>query len=581
MALTLYVAGVDMAHIEIEHLTFTYPHASKPALEDVSLDIAPGSLLLLGGKSGSGKSTLLGHFACCEPPEGERSGRILIDGVPLEDMSPFSWMSKIAFVTQKPDAQIGSGKVIDELSRGLVSINCEQSTMRSRIAEATAYFGISNWLDRDVDELSNGQKQLLKIASAMVLNPRVLVFDDPISQLDPVTASTFLSIVHDLNAELKVTVIMSLRTFDEVYPTADMVAIMDAGTIRHVGTPREVACSLYLGNDQFAYALPSSVRIYHGVHPQSDSCEFPLSVGEARDWMKAECEARGAALRHLPDKRMRGLLEQSVLKFDDLCFSYDGAHELFRNVSLSIAKGGVHAIVGANGSGKSTMLKLAAGVLPPARGRVSIHDSRRGRWVDAGQCAYEVALLPQDLDGFFTMGTVRGELEELVAGRHFSQEDIDRYVDDFAKTLGIFAYLDADPRVLSYGERQLAAIAKTMMCETAVLLLDEPTKGIDLFAQRKLGKVLHELAKRGVAIVIASQDLKFCAEYATCVSLLFDGKVATTETPQAFFSSNILYTTQASRISRGLYSNTVTDDEVIVLCLENGWQKHPNGDIGG
>lgn len=415
----------------------------------------------------------------------------------------------------------------------------------------------------------------------MVLNPRVLVFDDPISQLDPVTASTFLSIVHDLNAELKVTVIMSLRTFDEVYPTADMVAIMDGGRIRHVGTPREVACSLYLGNDQFAYALPSSVRIYHGVHPQSDSCEFPLSVGEARDWMKAECEARGAALRHLPDKRMRGLPEQSVLKFDDLCFSYDGAHELFRNVSLSIAKGGVHAIVGANGSGKSTMLKLAAGVLSPAQGHVSIHDSRRGRWVEAGQCAYEVALLPQDLDGFFTKGTVRDELEKLVAGRHFSQEDIDRYVNDFAKTLGIFAYLDADPRVLSYGERQLAAIAKAMMCETAVLLLDEPTKGIDLFAQRKLGKLLHELAKRGVAIVIASQDLKFCAEYATCVSLLFDGEVATTETPQAFFSSNILYTTQASRISRGLYSNTVTDDEVIVLCLENGWQKHPNGDIGG
>ena len=572
-ALIVSITGVDMAHIEIDHLTFTYPHASRPALDDVCLDIVPGSLILLGGKSGSGKSTLLSHFACCEFPEGQRSGSILVDGVPLEEMSPFSQMSQIAFVTQKPDTQIGSGKVIDELSRGLLSINCEHSTMQSRIAEATAYFGIANWLDRDIDELSNGQKQLLKIASAMVLNPRVLVFDDPISQLDPVTASTFLSIVHDLNAELKVTVIMGLRTFDEVYPTADMVAVMDAGKIRYAGTPHEVARSLYLANDQFAYALPSSVRIFHGVHPQASPDIFPLSVGDARDWMKEECELKGATLRHLPDKRMGSLPEQPVLKFEDLSFSYDGVREVFKSVSLSVAKGGVHAVVGANGSGKTTLLKMAAGVLLPAHGHVSIHDTRRGRWAKASQCAYEVALLPQDLDGFLTKDTVRAELEQMVAGRHFSQEDIDLYVNDFAKTLGIFTYLDTDPRILSYGERQLAAIAKAMMRETAVLLLDEPTKGIDLFAQRKLGKLLHELAKRGVAIIIASQDLKFCAEYATSVSLLFDGEVAATETPQAFFSSNILYTTQASRISRGLYSNSVTDEEVIILCLENGWQK--------
>lgn len=191
----------------------------------------------------------------------------------------------------------------------------------------------------------------------------------------------------------------------------------------------------------------------------------------------------------------------------------------------------------------------------------------------ANQSTYEVALLPQNLDGFFTRETVRAELESMVADRHFSQDEIERYVEDFSKTIGIFSYLDVNPRSLSLGERQLAAIAKVMMQETPILLLDEPTEGIDPFAQRKVGKLLHELAKRGVAILIASQDLRFCAEYATGVSLLSAGDVATTETPQAFFSSNVLYTTQASRISRGVYSNCVTDDEVIVLCLENGWQK--------
>lgn len=565
--------GVDMAHIEIRHLSFTYPHAHVPALADVNLDIAPGSLVLLGGKSGSGKSTLLSQFMSPSSPEGQRSGTILIDGVPLEDMSPFSRMSKIAFVSQKPDAQIGSGKVMEELTRHLIRINCEQSTMRSRVAETAAYFGIENWLDRDVDELSDGQKQLLKLASAMVLNPRVLVFDDPVSQLDAVTAASFLTIVYDLNSELRTTVIMSTRIFDEIYQAADIVAVMDAGKIRHLGTPRDVVRSLYRDNDQFVYALPSSVRIYHGVHPRVDPRESPLSVGEARDWMKAEYEAKGATLRHLPDKRVGGLSDQTVMRFEDVGFGYDGARAVFKGLSLSVSKGGVHAVVGANGSGKSTLLKMAAGNLAPDRGLVSIHDGRRGRWVRASQCASDVALLPQDLDGFFARRSVRAELEELVADRHFTQEDIDRYVDDFAKSLGISAFLDEDPGVLSYGERQLAGIAMAMMRETAILLLDEPAKGVDLFAQRKLGKLLHELAKRGVAILIASQDLKFCAEYATSVSLIFDGEIVTTETPQAFFSSNVLYTTQASRISRGVYSNTVTDDDVIVLCLENGWQK--------
>ncbi len=565
--------GVDMAHIQIDHLTFTYPHSSKPALDDVSLDLKPGSLLMLGGKSGSGKSTLLSHLTSATAPAGQLSGSILVDGVPLEDMTTFSQMSNIALVPQHSDLRGVTGKVIDELASGLVRINCEQSTMRSRIAEATAYFGIESWLDRNVEELSDGQRRLVSLASAMVVSPRVLILDDPISQLDPTSVANFLSILYDLYKELKVTVIMSTSVFGEIYAVADEIVVLDAGKIAYEGTPSDIACSLYRGNDQFVYALPSSIRIYHGVHPQSSPDALPLTVGAAHNWMKAELETKGAIARHLPDKRMGGYSEQPVIKFENVSFCYGGEHEVLKDVSLSVTKGSVHAIVGTNGAGKSTMLRMVAGLVPCDRGTVTIHDSRRGRWAKANQSTYEVALLPQNLDGFFTRETVRAELESMVADRHFSQDEIERYVEDFSKTIGIFSYLDVNPRSLSLGERQLAAIAKVMMQETPILLLDEPTEGIDPFAQRKVGKLLHELAKRGVAILIASQDLRFCAEYATGVSLLSAGDVATTETPQAFFSSNVLYTTQASRISRGVYSNCVTDDEVIVLCLENGWQK--------
>lgn len=562
-----------MSHIQINHLTFTYPQSSKPALDDVSLDLESGSFLMLGGKSGSGKSTLLSHLTSATAPVGQRSGSILIDGVPLEDMTVFSQMSNIAFVPQHSNLRGVSGKVIDELARGLVRINCEHSTMRSRIAEATAYFGIESWLDRNVEELSDGQRRLVSLASALVVTPRVLILDDPISQLDPTSVANFLSILYDLYEELKVTVIMSTGIFGEVYAVADKIVILDAGKIAHEGTPSDIACSLYRGNDQFAYALPSSIRIYHGVHPHALPDVLPLTVGAAHNWMKAELGEKGAAARHLPDKRVGSFSEQPVIKFEDVSLDYGREREVLKDVSLSVTKGSVHAIVGTNGSGKSTMLRMVAGLVSCDRGAVMIHDSRRGRWAKANQSTYEVAFLPQNLDGFFTKETVRAELESMVADRHFSQDEIERYVGDFAKTIGIFSYLDVNPRSLSLGERQLAAIAKVMMQETPILLLDEPTEGIDPFAQRKVGKLLHELAKRGVAILVASQDLRFCAEYATGVSLLFAGDVATTETPQAFFSSNVLYTTQASRISRGVYSNCVTDDEVIVLCLENGWQK--------
>ena len=161
----------------------------------------------------------------------------------------------------------------------------------------------------------------------------------------------------------------------------------------------------------------------------------------------------------------------------------------------------------------------------------------------------------------------------MLLDERLTPEEIDHRVRESAHVMGISPYLDKDPRRLSCGERRLVAITKVEMAEASVLILDEPTMGVDPFAQRKIGKLLHELAKRGITILIASQDIKFCAEYATSVSLLFNGSIATTNTPQAFFSSNTLYTTEASRISRMLYSNTVTDDEVIILCLENGWQK--------
>lgn len=563
-----------MSHFEVNHLTFSYPDAPTPALEDVTLDIEPGSYLLLCGRNGSGKTTLLRHFASWATPEGARSGTVLLDGVALDGVPQNEQISKVGFVGQNPNRQITQKTVLDELALGPRMVGCDCSTMQSRIAETAAFFGIKDWLNRDVDELSGGQKRLLNLASAMVMSPGVLVLDESTSRLDPIATSMFLSLLRNINHELDVTVIISERAFEQVYIDADEVIIMDAGRIAYHGSTNDVARKLYLSNSPISYALPSAIRIFHGVHPTADPGVSPVSIHGARSWMREEYECKGAGRRHLPDKRMIGDLDRRpILKLDDIHFAYGRGEEILRGTSLSVVQGSVHAIVGNNDAGKTTLLKIAKGMLRPDRGSAEIYDRMRGRWVRTSQCDGIIATLPQNLEGFFTKDTVYEELCSMLLDERLTSGEIDHRVRESAHVMGISPHLEKDPRRLSCGERRLVAIAKVELAEASVLILDEPTMGVDPFAQRKIGKLLHELAKRGITILIASQDLKFCAEYATSVSLLFNGSIATTNTPQAFFSSNTLYTTEASRISRVLYSNTVTDDEVIILCLENGWQK--------
>lgn len=248
--------------------------------------------------------------------------------------------------------------------------------------------------------------------------------------------------------------------------------------------------------------------------------------------------------------------KRTMLKLDNVHYAYGSGDEVLRGTTLSITQGSVHAIVGNNDAGKTTLLKIAKGLLEPRQGDAKVYDRVRGHWVKTSQCDGIIATLPQDLDDFFVNDTVHEELRCAFSNERLSPEEVDFRIREFAHGIGITPHLDKNPRELSCGERRLVAIARTVMSEVGILILDEPTMGVDPFAQRKCGKLLHELAKRGVTILIASQDLKFCAEYATNVSLLFNGTIATTSTPQAFFSSNTLYTTEASRISRVLYSNT-------------------------
>lgn len=571
-----------MALIALEDVTFRYPEAPRPALADVTLSVESGTFSLVISPSGGGKTTLLRLLKSVMTPHGHLDGRVLFDGRPLADVPEREQAARLGFVMQNPDAQIVTDSVWHELAFGLESLGFSQPTMHRRVAEMASFFGIQPWFHKKVDELSGGQKQLLNLASVMALQPDVLVLDEPTSQLDPIAAIEFLNAVERINRELGVTVVMTEHRLEEVYHLADSVVVLDAGALVACGSPREVAARLYAEESPMTLALPSPVRIYYGVEGVAASegylsvcagesvgsaagkgdgeASVPLTVREGRAWLAAEVAANPPSKRSLPLEEgapRQGRPAQPAAQIKDVWFRYtrDGA-DVLRGLSLSVAQGELLALVGGNGAGKSTLLRVLCGTARPFRGKVRVF----------GDTSFaEVAMLPQDPLNLMAKTTVRGDLEEMLP-RSLAPDKRAQAIADVARTTDIARLLDAHPFDLSGGELQRAALAKVLLCEPRLLLLDEPTKGLDAAHKESMAAVIAALVAQGVTVVLVSHDIEFCAAHADRVGLLFDGEVVSTGTPREFFASNSFYTTAANRLSRGIFENAVTDQEVIQRC---------------
>ena len=610
-----------MALFAFEELTFRYPEAPRDALRDVSVAIEPGQFVLVCGQSGCGKTTLLRQFKSALAPHGHQSGQVLFDGVPLADVPEREQVARIGFVMQDPDAQIVTDKVWHELAFVLESLGCDERTMRLRVAEMASYFGIQHWFHKNVGELSGGQKQLLNLASVMAARPDVLVLDEPTSQLDPIAASDFLATVHRINRELGTTVVMSEHRLEEVYGLADRVVVLEEGRVVADGEPRAVAGQLHRAVSPMALALPAAARIAWGVEgrlgrrsgegaPCSDSIEVqgssrvadvsvctsmncartpsplrrlyssiveegvalqvevPLTVREGRAWLAREVAVHPPRRWALPaGEACDSASARVAVELRDVWFRYerDGA-DVLRGTTLTVPEGSLFAVVGGNGTGKSTMLRAICGVARPYRGKITVLGRRLKEWKKAELFRGGVALLPQDPLSLMVKKTVRGDLEEMLDGRGLAAEQRAAAVGEVATLTDIAPLLDAHPFDLSGGEVQRAALAKVLLCEPRLLLLDEPTKGLDAFFKDKLARLLRSLTARGTTVLMVSHDVEFCASYADWCALFFDGNVVTTNPPRQFFASNSFYTTAANRISRGFFENVVTVEEVVELC---------------
>ena len=604
-----------MAHFSLESLTFSYPDCETPSLKDVSLDVQRGHYVVLCGKSGCGKTTLLRHLKSVLAPYGTISGKILFDGVPLEEVDQRTQSEKIGFVMQNPDAQVVTDKVWHELAFGLESLGVDQRTMRLRVAEMASYFGIQHWFDKDVRDLSGGQKQLLSLASIMAMRPDVLILDEPTSQLDPIAASDFLNTVRKINIELGTTVIVTEHRLEDVFASVDRVVVLDKGEIIAQGTPREVGGQLYAQQHDMTFALPAPLRIFYGVNDASDvvAADAPLTVREGRRWLSGLFAEEAPTVRAIDDgslspgspaaeggirpsdsphpdatpsdaiaqepraiskragKRARGQGADSPLaiRVSDVWLRYErDLPDVLKDTSLSVDQGTTFAIVGGNGTGKSTLLKVLCASIKPYRGTVEVLGRNLKDWKESELFSGAVAMLPQDPANLFAKPSVREDLEEMLPADVPADEGQARIVD-VAETCDIAHLMDSHPLDLSGGEQQRAALAKVLMCEPRILLLDEPTKGIDNFFKRKLAGVFEALKAEGRTIVLVSHDVEFCAHYADSVAMFFDGSVAATDTPQGFFSQASFYTTAANRMSRHVFDNAVTEEDVVELCLRN------------
>lgn len=555
-----------MKIIKFEKVNFAYPDCDAMALEDISFSVTEGEFVLLCGRSGCGKTTLLRHLKKSLAPHGRLDGTITYKGKKIEDISKRESASEIGYVGQSPDNQIVTDKVWHELAFGLESLGMDNLAIKRRVAEMASFFGIQTWFRRSVHELSGGQKQLLNLASVMVMKPKVIILDEPTSQLDPISASEFVGTLKKINTELGTTVIISEHRLEELFPMADRVLVMDKGKLCINDAPQGTALTIYNGEckDMFC-GLPSAFKIATALGTDR---KCPLTVREGRLFL-SKCLGDARMLtEHITSKKTEPK-ENPLISLKEVRFSYSkNGDDVLRGVNLDVNKGEIMAILGGNGVGKTTMLRLVTKTLKADRGSIEILGKRIEKLSDKEFLSLGISFLPQNPQALFTEITVYEELMEALCFASFSLSEKDGRVCAMLTQMELEHLRNSHPYDLSGGEQQRLALGKLLLLEPQILLLDEPTKGLDPFFKRTFSDILKNLCKKGVAILMVTHDIEFSASYADRCAMLFDGEIVSCASPREFFGGNSFYTTSANRIAGEWFPDAITCEEVAKRCEE-------------
>ncbi len=555
-----------MEAYRIEHLSFTYPEAERNVLERIDLSIEAGEFVTICGKSGSGKSTLLRQLKTVLTPHGRKKGNILFFGEPLEKMEIYRQASEIGYVLQNPDNQIVTDKVWHELAFGLESLGYNSKIIRLRVAEMASFFGIQTWFHKKVSELSGGQKQILNLAAIMAMQPSVLILDEPTSMLDPIAATEFLETIKRINRELGITIIMSEHRLEEVIPITDRLIVMDEGQVIADGSPSVVGETLFALDHPMFLAMPTSMQLTKGIDPHMQCL---VTINEARKWLTASMDGKEIHRERLPNKSFE-CTKDKVFQLTDVWFRYDKhLPNVIKDLSFDVHEGEFYCIVGGNGTGKSTTLSLMSGIHQPYRGKILLHGKRLSKLSSKERFTNNLAVLPQNPQNLFVKKTLELDLHEVLSTTSLTKEERGEKIEEIVKLTELDDLLSMHPYDLSGGEQQRAALAKILLLDPKIILLDEPTKGLDAFFKERLAKILNKLLQKKVTIVMVSHDVEFCAKHAHKCALFFDGHIVTENLTRTFFAGNSFYTTAANRIARHLSPDAVIVEDVVELCRQS------------
>jgi len=539
-----------MEILAVRDLTFTYPDCNSPSVKNVSFELQRGEMAVLCGATGSGKSTLLRLLKREIAPLGKKSGAIMFNGKETAMLDSMTSASAIGFVMQRPEQQIVTDKVWHELAFGLENLGTPPDEISRRIAEMASYFGIGSWYDKDIAELSGGQKQLLNLAAVLVMQPELLILDEPTAQLDPIAAADFIATLKRLCWDFSITIIIAEHRLEDVVPVCDKLIVMENGKIIAANEPRKVIDQLSHRRDILC-GMPAASRLHAKISGRG-SC--PLTVREGRSYIeKSFCNTT----RGLP-QAVKQLSSAAALEFSEVYFRYErSGRDILDGLSFKVYEGEIFCILGGNGSGKTTALSAAAALLKVYSGSIKVFGKKLKDYKNRSLYRECLSMLPQDVQTVFLRNTVREELEE--CGAVVSELPYD--VSDL---------LDKHPYDLSGGQQQLVALAKVLASKPKLLLLDEPTKGLDASAKLGIISVIRSLKERGVTVAIVTHDVEFAAVCADRCAMFFGGKIVSTGTPNEFFSRNNFYTTAVSRMTRGYFDNAVTLEDAVELCRING-----------
>ena len=555
-----------MEILHIKNLSFRYPNAENNAVEAINLKVNSGEFVVICGESGCGKTTLLKLLKKELAPAGDKTGNIYYQGISQDELDEKVCASEIGYVLQNPDNQIVTDKVWHELSFGLENLGVATEVIRRRVGEMASYFGIQNWFRKSTDRLSGGQKQLLNLAAIMVMQPKILILDEPTAQLDPIAASDFIATLQKINREFGLTILLVEHRLEEVFPIADKVMVMEQGKMLLYDKPQNIGARLKAMQREhpMLLGLPSAVRIFNALQIEDECC--PLTVKEGRDFLE-----RHFLAADMPDLDSEYTHSDDVaIELKKVWFRYEKAlPDILRSTSLQVYRGEFYCILGGNGTGKTTTLNVISGLNKAYRGKILIHGKKIKEFKGNSLYQNNLAFLPQNPQTVFIKDNVKEDFAEILEMMEIPKIKREERIDSVAKKMGITNLLHKHPYDLSGGEQQKCALAKMLLLEPKILLLDEPTKGLDAYYKHSLKEILLGLKQDGMTILMVTHDVEFAAENADRCALFFDGEILSADVSEKFFRENNFYTTASNRMARRLFPSAVTCEQVVACCRSN------------